>query len=161
VENDAGKIFLGCIDRKALMNTTQATELRPRVAVTVAVAVSATVFGLGHLGQPQHPAMLATWVLAGLVFGTLYVASGDLALPIGAHAAFNIAHNVLLVRTDVAGTDALSTIARIQVDPTTPLLAVGGIIEAAGFLGVGLLGLLWSRRTRNPSIERPLPGADS
>lgn len=132
-------------------------RLRPRAAVTIAVAMSATVFGLGHFGQPEHPAMLATWVLAGLVLGTLYVASGSLALPIGAHAAFNIAHNVLLVRTEIAGTDALSTIAGIQVDPTTPLLAVGGFIEAAGFLGVGLLGLLWLRRTRSRTITHRSP----
>jgi uncharacterized protein len=116
--------------------------------VVAAVVISSTVFGLGHLGQPDHPAFLLTWILAGLVFGALYVVSGDLALPIGAHAAFNIGHNALLVRTDLAGTDALSAVARVEFAPAG-LLQPGGLLEVTGFLLIGALSLVWlqTRRT--------------
>jgi uncharacterized protein len=123
---------------------------RPAV---VAVIISSTVFGLGHLGQPGHPAFLLTWILAGIVFGTIYVVSGDLALPIGAHAAFNIGHNVLFVRADLAGTDALSAVTRIDYAPT-PLLQPGGLLEIAGFLLLGALSLTWLHLSRTQRTER-------
>jgi uncharacterized protein len=94
--------------------------LPARRALAGGVLLAAVVFGLGHLGQPDNPAFVLTWILAGVVFGVIYALSGNLALPIGAHAAFNTAYNVVFVRTDVAGTEDLSAISRIAVDPTIP-----------------------------------------
>jgi uncharacterized protein len=134
-----------------------ADALRRRFSGTTsavaAVLISSTVFGLGHLGQPGHPAFLLTWILAGIVFGAIYVVSGDLALPIGAHAAFNIGHNVLFVRADLAGTDALSALTRIDYPPT-PLLQPGGLLEVAGFLVLGALALTWLHLSSAQRTER-------
>lgn len=122
--------------------------LPPRRAIAGGVALSAIVFGLGHLGQPEIPAFILTWILAGVVFGVIYVYSGNLALAIGAHAAFNITYNVLFSRTDIAGTEDFSAITRVAVDPFLSDLGAGGPIEIAAFLSVGALALLWLRLTR-------------
>jgi len=77
--------------------------LSPKLAVTGGLVLSGVVFGLGHLGQATHPALILTWVLSGIMFGLIYLYSGNLAIPIGVHAAFNITVNLLLTRTDVVG----------------------------------------------------------
>ena len=117
--------------------------LSPRRAVAGGVVVSAVVFGVAHFAQAAQTAFVLTWVLSGVVLGVIYVLSGNLALTIGIHAAFNIAYNVLFVRTDVAGLEALSAITRIGVDPNLPLLVRGGVLDVAAWICVGLLGLLW------------------
>lgn len=69
--------------------------LSPRQAIAGGVAISALLFGLPHIGQPgivDNPILLVTWILSGVVFGILYILSGNLALVIGAHASFNIAY---------------------------------------------------------------------
>ena len=56
----------------------------------VAVSIPALFFGLAHVSNPN-----ATWlssiniVLFGLLFGTAYVLTGELALPIGLHFAWD------------------------------------------------------------------------
>jgi uncharacterized protein len=129
--------------------------LPARRALAGGVLLAAVVFGLGHLGQPDNPAFVLTWILAGVVFGVIYVLSGNLALPIGAHAAFNTAYNVVFVRTDVAGTAELSAISRIAVDPTLSYLALGGVIEGAAFLLVGMLAVAWLWRSRGALTVDP------
>lgn len=121
----------------------------PRWAAIGGVAVSSLVFGLAHLEQPEVPAFILTWILAGIVFGIIYVCSGSLALGIGAHATFNIAANVVFVRTDIIGTEQLSAIVRIAVDPSIPSLGFGGVLEAAGFLTVLALALVWIGRKKS------------
>ena len=121
--------------------------LSPRRAIAGGLVLSGVVFGLGHLGQATHPALILTWILPGILFGIIYVLSGNLALPIGAHAAYNITANVLFARTD-APLDDLSVLMRIDVDPTLALLTFGGALEAAAFVAIGLLALLWIRYSR-------------
>lgn len=121
--------------------------LSPRRAIAGGLVLSGFVFGLGHLGQAAHPALILTWILPGILFGVIYVLSGNLALPIGAHAAFNITANLLFARTDVP-LDDLSVLMRIDVDPTLTVLTFGGALEAAAFVAVGLLALLWIRHSR-------------
>lgn len=139
-----------------------ARRLAPRHAIGGAIALSAVVFGLPHLAQPAHPALILTWILAGAVLGLLYVVSGSLGLVIGAHAAFNITSNLLFARQEVPGIDGLSVLLRVEVDPGQPLLALGGLLDAAGFVVLGLLGLLWLRRSRGPLAFRvtPLEGSE-
>lgn len=140
--------------------------LSPGRAVTGGVVLSAVVFGLGHVSQDiDHPALLLTWVLPGVVFGVIYVLTGSLAIPIGAHAAFNITGNLLFSRTDVAGLGELSAVMRVEVDPALAVLTYGGALEATAFVLVWLLALLWIRRTRGAltldldalRVEKPLP----
>lgn len=61
-----------------------------RWAVVAAVSIPALFFGMAHVSNPG-----ATWlsstntVLFGLLFGTAYVLTGELALPIGLHLAWD------------------------------------------------------------------------
>lgn len=84
-----------------------------------------------------------TWILTGIVFGLLYLLSGDLAFPIGVHASLNIGLTGLFVRTDIAGSGALSAITRIEPTIQSPLFEYGGIIEGSVVLTVGILAGLW------------------
>jgi uncharacterized protein len=124
--------------------------LSPRRAIAAGVVLSAVVFTVGHIGQvAERPAFLVTWLLAGLLFGALYVLSGNLALPIGVHAAFNIAVQAVFVRTDIRGTEGFSAVARIDVDPgLPPLFELGGAVDAAAWICIGFLAALWLRRPR-------------
>ena len=121
--------------------------LSPRRAVAGALTLSAVVFALGHLGQTGISVTLLTFILSGVVLGIVYLLSGNLALVIGAHATFNITANVLFARAGEA-TDGLSAIMRIEVDPDLTLLRSGGLLEAAAFLLVALLAMLWLRYSR-------------
>lgn len=104
------------------------------------------MFALGHLGQTGVVTLL-TFVLSGVGLGIVYLVSGNLALVIGAHAAFNITANVLFDRGG-DNTAGLSAIMRIEVDHSLTLLRPGGLLEAAAFLLLGLFALLWLRRSR-------------
>ncbi|MCZ2860859.1 CPBP family intramembrane metalloprotease [Blastococcus sp. VKM Ac-2987] len=108
--------------------------LSPRRAVAGGVAVSSIVFGLDHLGQAEIPAFILTWILAGVVFGVIYVYSGNLALVIGAHATYNITYNAGFSRTDIAGSEDLSANTRISPDPFLTDIGPGGPVEIAAFL---------------------------
>jgi uncharacterized protein len=132
-------------------------RLPPRLAAGAAVTFGAVLFGLGHAGQPDRPVLLTTWIVAGLVFGAVYLLDGSLALVIGAHAGFNIAHNALLVRADVEGALRLSSLVRIEQVPDHWSLSPGGVIELAGFLLVAVLAMLWIRvrSTRQPTDAVP------
>jgi uncharacterized protein len=122
--------------------------MSPRCALAGGVILSAVVFGLAHFAQPEHAAFIVTWILVGLILGTVYVVDGNLGLVIGAHAALNIAYNVFFVRTDLARSEQLSAVTRVQVDPTQPLLGSGGLLDVSAYTLVGLLCLLWLRYSR-------------
>jgi uncharacterized protein len=119
-------------------------------AVAVAVALSATVFGLPHLAQPEHPALILTWILSGVVFGIIYVLSGNLALVIGAHASFNMVANILFVRSDIPGSETQSALTRVRLDADLTMLTPGGVVEITGFVLIGVLSLLWLGLRRRP-----------
>lgn len=72
--------------------------LSPHRAIAGGLGLSALVFALGHLGQTGVSITLLTFILSGFVLGVVYLVSGNLALVIGAHAAFNITANVLFDR---------------------------------------------------------------
>ncbi len=121
--------------------------LSPRRAVAGGLALSAIVFAVGHLAQTGVSARLLTFVLSGVVLGVVYLFSGDLALVIGAHAAFNIAANLLFARAG-GPTDGLSVIMRVEADPGLPWLESGGLLEFTAFGLLALAGLLWLRLSR-------------
>jgi membrane protease YdiL (CAAX protease family) len=58
-------------------------------AVGLAVLLSTAVFAFMHSGKVSDPMAYGYYVLAGLVFGGIYVLSGNLALPIGFHVFYN------------------------------------------------------------------------
>jgi uncharacterized protein len=131
--------------------------LSPHRSVAAAVALSGLIFGLAHLAQPGHPALILTWVASGLVLGGMYVFSGTLALPIGVHITVNMAYQMLLVRTDTIGTDRFSAVMRIDVDPTLAFLQAGRVIDAAVWVVLAVLGYGWLRLSRG-QLSVALPG---
>jgi membrane protease YdiL (CAAX protease family) len=135
-------------------------RMSPHRAALVAVLISATVFGLPHLAQPEYPVLILTWVFSGLVFGVIYVLSGNLALVIGAHATFNMAANIVFVRADLPGNAGQSALTRVRPDPDITALTPGGVIEASAFVLLGLLALLWLAFFREPLKLRLRPLAD-
>lgn len=122
--------------------------LSPRRAVAAAVALSGVVFGLAHIAHPEYAPLILTWVLAGLILGGMYVLSGNLALPIGAHITVNAAYQMVFVRTDSAGTEQFSAVMRITPDPALPTLQLGGVIDLGMWVTLALLTYLWLRLSR-------------
>ena len=146
--------------------------LSPYRAVAAAVALSGVTFGLFHIAQPDYKPLVLTWVLAGLVLGGMYVFSGSLAMPIGAHITVNVAYQMVFVRTDYAGTESFSAVMRIVPDPALAFLQSGGVIDIGIYSTLGLLTYLWLRFSRgdvtidlaalqltSPPSEPPLRGA--
>lgn len=122
--------------------------LSPHRALAAAVALSGLVFGLAHIGQPDYKPLILTWVLAGLVLAGMYVFSGSLALPIGAHITVNVAYQMVFVRTDYAGTESYSAVMRIVPDPALAFLQTGGVIDIGVYATLGLLTYVWLRFSR-------------
>ena len=130
--------------------------LSPHRAIAVAVALSGLVFGLAHIAQPDYAPLILTWVFAGLVFGGMYVFSGSLALPIGAHITVNAAYQMVFVRTDYAGTESYSAVMRIVPDPALAFLQAGGVIDIGVYGTLGLLTYLWLRFSRGKITIDPV-----
>lgn len=122
--------------------------LRPRRAVAAAVGLSGLIFGLAHIANPDYAPLILTWVLAGLVLGGMYVFSGNLALPIGAHIMVNAAYQMVFVRTDTAGAELFSAVVRVVPDPALAFLQIGGVIDIGLWITLGLLTYLWLRFSR-------------
>jgi len=59
------------------------------LAVGVALLASTVIFAFMHSGKITHPSQGAYYAVAGLVLGSTYVLSGDLALPVGFHVFYN------------------------------------------------------------------------
>lgn len=115
----------------------------PRQALIVGIALSGVLFGAVHTGHPSHPALIATWILAGIVFSLLYLVAESLALPIGAHAGIDLAYQGAVVRTDIAGTEAFAALTRLDPSSSSLLLEYGGVVDVGVYLITLLLALAW------------------
>ncbi|MDH5759980.1 MAG: CPBP family intramembrane metalloprotease [Gemmatimonadota bacterium] len=74
-----------------------------------AVVVTAVVFGLLHLGNPEVTALaIGNIVAAGLLLGAVYVRTGSLWWAFGVHLGWNWAH-AFLVDLPVSGFDLVDT----------------------------------------------------
>lgn len=66
------------------------SSIGPRGAALAAWILSSSIFGVLHLGNPNATPLSAFNIaLAGLLLGAGYVLSGELAIPIGLHFAWN------------------------------------------------------------------------
>lgn len=63
----------------------------------VVILISSALFGLLHFGNQGMPGVQQA-IITGLVFGTIYVASRQIWLPIVAHATFNMTALALIYR---------------------------------------------------------------
>jgi len=64
-------------------------------AILLAVLLSTLVFATLHGGKVTHVSQYGYYVIAGLVIGSVYVLSGDLALPVGFHVFYNFSQGLL------------------------------------------------------------------
>lgn len=127
-----------------------------RFAIAGGVAISALLFGLPHLAQPDNPLFILTWILSGLVFGVLYVLSGSLALVIGIHWSFNIVYQSVFVRT-VPNQEGVSAITRLDLVSQSSLFEMGGVLDAGAWVIILILGILWLLYSRGAlSVSFPL-----
>ncbi|MCI2261122.1 CPBP family intramembrane glutamic endopeptidase [Xanthomonas indica] len=93
----------------------------------LAFALSAALFGLAHLGNPNASvfAALCIAVEAGIMLGAFYVLTGRLWVSIGVHAAWNFTQGYLFGAA-VSGTDMGPAIARSTVQAGMPDWLSGG-----------------------------------
>lgn len=113
--------------------------------------------------QAPHPAFVITWILAGLVYGGLYLLSNDLALPIGVHAAINTAEAGLFSGTTPAE-GGIPVIVLIEPLTGSILLGHGGLMMLSRTLLAGCLGVLWLWYSRADDLDpwsHPAVGGDS
>lgn len=112
----------------------------PQVAVATAMSLAAVVFGVLHFQQAPSALSLLFWVGMGVVLALAYAITGELALPIGLHFAYNFVGNSVFGITGVA-TDQLPTLFRLSFTGPKIFVRVAGVVNAA-FIGVGFVLLL-------------------
>ncbi|HJL16707.1 MAG TPA: CPBP family intramembrane glutamic endopeptidase [Sandaracinaceae bacterium LLY-WYZ-13_1] len=137
----------------------------PRVGAWLAVALSSLVFGLAHAMNP-HADLASTGniVAAGLMLAAGYVATGELAIPIGLHLGWNLFQN--LFGMPVSGQTRFHFGRMLERDVAGPAWLTGGDFgpEAgmtglvAMILGTGLI-LLYVRLRYGALRMRVAPDA--
>jgi uncharacterized protein len=133
--------------------------LEQLVGTWAALAISAVLFGLVHIGQP-HASLIAAIAIAleaGILLGALYVVrSRTLWLPIGAHWAWNLFEGPVF-GTRVSGTS--STVALLTSHTEGPPLATGGEFgPEAGLVALVvclIVGLWYLRRAVRRDLMMP------
>lgn len=145
-----------------LTNFTEGFQVRPvgaRGAVVVWIALTSGVFAFAHTTAPNVTAIsTASIALAGVFLGLGYVLTGELALPIGVHVAWNFFEGNLY-GFPISGSTTTSILA---LDQHGPDIVTGGAFgPEAGLLGVSaiLIGILataaWARYHRGNSGIHP------
>jgi membrane protease YdiL (CAAX protease family) len=130
-----------------LQNLAEGLNLKrigPQLATLIAVLISSVVFGLGHASNPGATTLstINTMLIAALVLAAGYVLTGQLALPIGFHVAWNF------VGVGVLGFSASANIVGASffaISEHGPALWTGGAYgHEGGLLGMGafILGFL-------------------
>ena len=92
----AGSIFEESVSRGWLFGLVhQLTQNRSiRTRNSIALLATSLIFGVLHFGNPDITVVgMANLTLLGVLFGLLYLISGDLHMPIGAHFAWNVFQN--------------------------------------------------------------------
>ena len=130
--------------------------LSPKRTLIVVLIVQSVIFGVIHVEQwsvqAPHPAFVATWILAGFVYGVLYLLSNDLALPIAAHAGGNAAGASLISATDPAAS-GWGVLVLVEPASDAILLGHGGAMMFSANVLVLAFGIGWLRYTREEPLE--------
>jgi CAAX protease family protein len=135
----------------------------PRGAVLLAWFLSSVFFGALHANNPNAtPISTLNIVLAGLMLGSGYVLSGELAIPIGLHITWNFFQGAVY-GFPVSGFEAFGP-TLLTTEQGGPQLWTGGSFGPEGGLlapGIMLLGMslvaLWTHlRTGKISLHTPI-----
>src|SRR5829696_1694731 len=131
---------------------------RARWGIGIAVVIAAVYFGLAHTTNPN-----ATWltvfniVIFDLLFGTGYVLTGELALPIGLHFGWDFVQG--FVFGVVAEEKQYGSVLVLADDPSAtlwtgrPYGVEGGLMGTAAFI-VGLLATFaWARSQHRTGLQ--------
>ncbi len=130
------------------------SPLGRKLAMLLALLISAAVFGPLHAGNPNASAVSTFYLfLAGLMLGLPYLLTDELAIPIGLHITWNFFQGNVF-GFPVSGTTAnLTTF--VAVEQGGPELWTGGAFgPEAGLIGVAamvvgsMLIVWWVKRTR-------------
>ncbi len=150
-----------------LQNLAEGLNLKrigPQPATLIAVLISSVVFGLAHASNASATASSTiNTMIAALVLAGAYVHTGQLALPIGFHVAWNFVGVGVLGYSASANIVGATFLASSQHGPS---LWTGGVNSPlGGLLGMGalILGLLliaaWVR-VRRGKVEIDLSVAE-
>jgi uncharacterized protein len=130
---------------------------RARWGMVIAVVIPAVFFGLAHATNEN-----ATWlsvfniVVFGLLFGTGYVLTGELALPIGLHFGWDFVQG--FVFGVVASGRQYGSVLVLADDSSAPLWtgrpygAEGGLMGTAAFIAGFLATFAWARSQHRASL---------
>ncbi len=122
-------------------------------AVGVATVASSVVFAALHAGKVTDPGQYGYYLLAGLVFGCVYVVTGELALPVGFHAFYNFTMSAVFGLGVSQQTPEL-----VGLDIAGPAFWLGetGVLHtvAAALGGLGMLAYVRHRDGRLRLAER-------
>jgi membrane protease YdiL (CAAX protease family) len=134
---------------------------RARWGTVIAVLIAAVFFGLAHASNEN-----ATWlttiniVIFGLLFGTAYVLTGELALPIGLHFAWDFVQGfvfgVVAEGKDYGSVLVLADDSSATLWTGQPYGAEGGLMGTAAFIA-GFLGVFAWARSRHGATPRVTP----
>lgn len=126
-------------------------------AVVVGLVLSAAIFGIAHLQNPNASlASTLSITLAGVMLGLGYVLTGDLAIPVGIHISWNFVQGGVYGFA-VSGLDFGNSL--VETTARGPDLVTGGAFgPEAGLLGVGamILGMAaiaWYVRRREGELR--------
>ena len=114
--------------------------LSPRLAVGVAVVVSAAVFGSAHGMNPNATLVSTVGIaLAGVLLATGYVLTGDLGIPVGLHVTWNLFQGPVYGFAVSGVGFGVSVVDTVE---TGPDVATGGVFgPEAGVLGVAAIAV--------------------
>jgi len=143
--------------------------IKTRWALALAILLPALVFAARHANNPHATTSTLNTMLAGGMFALGYLLTGELALPIGLHSAWNfLLGSVLGLPVSGIHTPALMATAQRGSGVWTggAYGPEGGLLGTLMFLVGSLLILAWTRR-RGPiklhqgqSYSLPRPVAD-
>jgi membrane protease YdiL (CAAX protease family) len=130
---------------------------RARWGTVVAVLIAAAFFGLAHSTNEN-----ATWLGAiniavfGVLFGTCYVLTGELALPIGLHFAWDFVQGfvfgVVAEGKEYGSVLVLADDSSVTLWTGHPYGVEGGLLGTAAFLAGLLAVFAWARSRRGSAL---------
>jgi membrane protease YdiL (CAAX protease family) len=130
---------------------------RARWGMVIAVVIPAVYFGLAHTTNPN-----ATWltvfniVIFGLLFGTGYVLTGELALPIGLHFGWDFVQGfvvgVVAEGKHYGSVLVLADDSSARLWTGRPYGAEGGLLGTAAFTAGFLATFAWARSQHRTAL---------